>query len=250
MEIGIQSNLWGAEYHRDQLPKMLSEIAQAGYAGIEIGAHRFENLDHPGDFLSQVQSVDLHVSGIHTLGKFYFDGDLTYPTKAADFTQAVESAFMLVSGQPAEGKSQDDYKRMAEVLDRAGEICQARGITYCYHNHWWEIQNEQAELRALLELTDPKLVSLCLDIGWVERAGYSPAKVSAEFLDRIRYFHLKDTKGEKFFDLGEGTVDFPAWYNAVDGNGDFYMTHERDEVLPNAFESARISREYLMTIGL
>ena len=123
-------------------------------------------------------------------------------------------------------------------------------LTYCYHNHWYEIENQQAELRALCELTDPDLVSLCMDIGWVERAGYAPAEVSAEFLDRIRYFHLKDTQDSKFVDLGEGTVDFPVWFEAIAGKGNFYLTHERDEVLPNASESARNSRQYLGTIGL
>jgi sugar phosphate isomerase/epimerase len=43
----------------------------------------------------------------------------------------------------------------------------------------------------MLELTDPDLVSLCLDIGWVQRTGYSPAAISTEFVDRIRYFHIR-----------------------------------------------------------
>lgn len=250
MNIGIQSNLYNAEYHREKMPQMLTEIAQAGYAGIEIGAHRFENLDQAGDFLSPVQDLGLHVSGIHTLIKFYDAANLDYAKRAAEFTLAVKSRFMLVSGKSEEGKTRDDFKATAETLNRAGEICQEYGLIYVYHNHWFEIENQQKELRALCELTDPKLVSLCLDIGWVERAGYSPAEVSTAFLDRIAYFHLKDTQGEKFVDLGEGTVDFPAWYKAIEGNGDFYLTHERDEVLPNAFESARNSREYLRTIGL
>ncbi|HBX70114.1 MAG TPA: hypothetical protein DEH25_12240 [Chloroflexi bacterium] len=250
MDIGIQSNLWNAEYHREKRLQMLAEIAQAGYAGIEIGAHRFENLDHPQEFLTQVQRVGLQVAGIHTLGKFYLDGDLTYPTQAADFAQATESPFMLVSGERTAGRSRSDYERMAEIFNQVGEICQQRGLTYCYHNHWWEIENDQAELHTLLELTDPALVSLCLDIGWVQRAGYDPAVISTEFIERIRYFHIKDTVTEKFTDLGEGEVDFPAWWQASAGKGDFYLTHERDEVLPQAFESARASRDYLRTIGL
>jgi sugar phosphate isomerase/epimerase len=250
MDVGIQSNLYGAEYHRDQMPTMLAEIAQAGYAGIEIGAHRFESLDQPGIFLDQVQNEGLHVSGIHTLIRFYESGDLDYAKRAADFTKAVNSQFILVSGESRKGKTRDDYKVTAEILNQVGEICQEHGLIYVYHNHWYEIANQQEELRALCELTDPKLVSLCMDIGWVARAGYSPAEISAEFLNRIRYFHLKDIQGDKFVDLGSGTVDFPAWFEAVAGKGDFYLTHERDEVLPNAFESARKSREYLRKIGL
>ncbi len=250
MNIGIQSNLYDADYHREKMSQLLAEIARAGYAGIEIGAHRFDNLDQPGDFLSRVQDAGLHVSGIHTLIKFYNAGNLDYAKRAAEFTQAMKSQFMLVSGEADEGKTKDDYKATAEILNQVGEICQEHGLTYVYHNHWYEIENQQEELRALCELTDPRLVSLCLDIGWVERAGYSPAEVSIAFLDRIRYFHLKDTQSEKFVDLGQGKVDFPAWFRAIQDKGDFYLTHERDEVLPNAFESAKISREYLRSIGL
>ncbi|MFZ5818922.1 MAG: sugar phosphate isomerase/epimerase family protein [Chloroflexota bacterium] len=250
MEIGIQSNLWGPEYHREKLPGMLAEMAQAGYTGIEIGAHRFENLNRPDEFRAQVEAAGLHVAGIHTLGKFYFDGNPDYPTRAAEFTQAVGARFMLVSGEPDNGHTLQDYQRMAEVLNQAGKICQARGLTYCYHNHWWEIENEQAELRTLLDLTDPALVSLCLDIGWVKRAGCDPVEITAQFKTRIRYFHLKDTRGDKFTDLGQGTLDFPAWRQSIQSQGPFYFTHERDEVLPNAFESARTSREYLRGIGL
>ena len=179
--IGIQSNLWDAGYHRDKMPQLLAEIAEAGYAGIEIGAHRFENLDHPVEFLDMVNEAVLHVSGIHSLGKFYFDGDLAYAERAADFTKAVNAKFMLVSGDSREGKTPDDYKSMAEVLNRVGELCRERGISYCYHNHWWEIQNDQSDLRAICELTDPDMVSLCLDIGWVECAGASIVDVTVDF---------------------------------------------------------------------
>jgi len=250
MQIGIQSNLWGAEYHKEKLPQMLAEIAQAGYAGIEIGAHRFENLDHPDDFQRQVEKNGLHVAGIHTLGKFYFDGNLDYITSAANFTQAVKARFMLVSGEPAEGHTQAELQQISGVLNQAGKICQMHGLTYCYHNHWWEIENDQSELRALLDLTDPDLVSLCLDIGWVQRAGCNPVEVTARFKDRIRYFHIKDTRENKFTDLGQGAVDFQAWWQSIQNLGPFYFTHERDEVLPNALESARISRIYLKKIGL
>ena len=110
MDIGIQSNLWGPEFHREKMTIMLHEIAQAGYAGIEIGAHRFESLDHPTDFLIQVQDAGLHVSGIHTLVKFYDSVNLDYARKAAVFTKAVGSQFMMVSGEAKTGKTSEEQR--------------------------------------------------------------------------------------------------------------------------------------------
>ena len=250
MQIGIQSNIWGPEYHREKMPEMLAEIARAGYAGIEIGAHRFDNLDQPGDFLAQVQNEGLHVSGIHTLIKLYKSDSLDYAKRAAEFTKAVNSQFMLVSGEAGDGKNQKEHQSTAEILNQVGELCQQYDLIYVYHNHWFEIIDSAAELRALCELTDPELVSLCLDIGWVERAEASVVDVTTDFLDRIAYFHLKDTQGDRFVSLGDGMVDFPNWLSAIEGKGDFYLTYERDEFLPTALESAIKSRKYLRTLGL
>jgi sugar phosphate isomerase/epimerase len=251
MDIGINSNLWPEEVHRAEMPRILAEMAQAEYAGIEIGAQRVMDLYSPEVFLGMCAQNGLHISGIHTPIQRYNAGDLDYAKRAADYSQALETKFMLVSGREGTGKTQDEFKATAEILNQVGEICQERGLTYLYHNHWYEIANGAEELHTLCELTDPKLVSLCLDIGWVERAeGASVVDVTTEFLDRIAYFHLKDTKGEKFVSLGAGTVDFPGWLAAIEGKGDFYLTYERDEFLPTALESAISTREYLRTFGL
>jgi len=251
MDIGINSNLWPEEVHREDMPRILAEMAQAGYAGIEIGAHRVADFYSPEVFLGMCNREGLHVSGIHTPIRLYDEGDLDYAKQAADFSQALETKFMLVSGREGFGKSQDEFKATADVLNQVGKICQERGLTYLYHNHWYEIANGAEELHALCDLTDPSLVSLCLDIGWVERANdASVVDVTTEFLDRIAYFHLKDTKDEKFVSLGDGIVDFPGWLVAIEGKGDFYLTYECDEFLPTALENAIRTREYLRSLGL
>ena len=250
MDIGINSNLWPEEMHREDMPRILAEMAQAGYAGIEIGIHRVDDLYSPDVFLGMCAREGLHISGIHTPIRRYDEGDLDYAKQAADYSQALETKFMLVSGREGTGKSQDEFKATADVLNQVGEICQEHGLTYLYHNHWYEIVNDAEELHALCELTDPNLVSLCLDIGWVERAGASVVAVTTAFLDRIAYFHLKDTKDETFVSLGDGTVDFPGWLAAIEGKGDFYLTYERDEFLPTALESAIRTRAYLRSLGL
>ena len=250
MDIGINSNLWPEETHREEMTRILAEMAQAGYAGIEIGAHRVMDLYNPEVFLGMCAREELQVSGIHTPIQRYDEGDLDYAKRAADYSQAVETKFMLVSGREGTGKSQDEFKATADVLNKVGEICQERGLIFLYHNHWYEIVNDAEELHALCDLTDPNLVSLCLDIGWVERADASVVDVTTEFLERIAYFHLKDTKDDKFVSLGDGVVDFPGWLAAIQGKSDFYLTYERDEFLPAALESAIRTREYLRNLGL
>ena len=250
MDIGIQSNLWGTEEHGESLPSILVEIAEAGYAGIEIGAHRFKDLDHPEDFLKMVKENNLHVSGIHTIGRFYFDGNLDYLKKAARFTRAVECDYLLVSGDSKKNKSQAEMKMITNVLNEAGEICKEHGIAYCYHNHAFEFEDGGKEFQSLCESTNPNLVHLCLDIGWVERSGASPFEVAKKYRNRIRYLHLKDTLDGRFVNLGKGTVDLPAVIDLFDGGKDFYFTVELDEVVPNSLESAKKCRSFLKEMGL
>jgi sugar phosphate isomerase/epimerase len=238
------------EFHQEKLAQMLGEMAGAGYAGFEIGAQRLENLNAPEKFLSQVQAAELEIAGIHTSIRQYLDGDLDFAYKVADFCQAVQAPYMLVSAHPQLGETQAGLDSLIEVLNQVGTICQERDLTYCYHNHAWEIINDQRILHTIVEQTDRDSVSLCLDIGWVKRADSSLVEVSLDFLDRIRYFHVKDTVDEKFTDLGEGSVDIQTWWQAVQGQGDFYLTYERDEVLPDAFSSAKNSRNYLRQIGI
>ena len=157
---------------------------------------------------------------------------------------------MLVSGREGTGKSRDEFKATAEVLNQVGEICQERGLTFTYHNHWYEIVNDAEELHALCDLTDPNLVSFCLDIGWVERANASVVDVTTEFLERIAYFHLKDTKDDLWMEVGQGTVDFPGLFQVIEGRAWPWSVVEQDETQRTPLESARLSREYLEQQGV
>ena len=42
--------------------------------------------------------------------------------------------------EPEERKTFDDYKRLAELFNKAGEQTQKAGIQYCYHNHNFEFR--------------------------------------------------------------------------------------------------------------
>ena len=104
------------------MPRILAEMAQAGYAGIEIGAHRVMDFYSSEFFLGMCTQQGLHVSGIHTPIQRYNQGDLDYARRAADFSKALGTKFMLVSGIEGTGKTQDQYQATAEILNQVGEI--------------------------------------------------------------------------------------------------------------------------------
>ncbi len=254
MEIAVQTNVWSAERHRD-LNGLLAEVAAAGYAGFEIGAHRID-LTQPDAFRALADTHRLTPTGLHVHAELFnpaaMPDALERTAEAARFARAVGAACVLLSGRPKPaGKSNNDLEVEVQWLNRAGERCLQAGLPLFYHTHNWELADDLRELRWLMTRTDPALVSLALDIGWVERAGYAPAAVIGEFAGRIRYYHLKDTRDDRWTEVGRGTLDFPAALKAINAAGfDGWLTVERDEVLPEPLAGVRQSREFLKGLGL
>src|SRR5688572_3135883 len=88
----------------------------------------------------------------------------------------------------------DDWKWNAEQLNKLGEVAKKAGLQAGYHNHNMEFRtfNGVTAFDHLLKLTDPKLVTIELDLGWVVTAGLDPAKYIKQHADRISLLHVKD----------------------------------------------------------
>ncbi|MFP4395271.1 MAG: sugar phosphate isomerase/epimerase family protein [Anaerolineales bacterium] len=250
MKIGVQTRPWGPEMNQNQLPDILDDIVAAGYDGFEIGAQHLD-LAHPAAFQALLDERGLAVAGIHVGGEIY-DPDAVQQAmadleRAMAFAAEVGAPYLPFSGKLKEDKSEAEMQQQAASLNAVGERCQALGLTLCYHNHYWEIENDAAELRYLVEHTDPALVSFCLDLAWVKRGGDDPVNIARYLLDRDRigYFHLKDTTSDEWMELGRGEVDFSAVLPLITERYDGWLVVEQDEVQRAPVESARISREYL-----
>lgn len=255
MKIGVQTNAWSDDIHYQAIGRMVAEIAECGYDGLEIGAHRV-NLDQPAHFRKLVEAHNLKIAGIHTGGAIY-DGQamesvLAGLPRVAAFAAAAGSTNLMFSGRAKEGgKTAEDFKIEAGLLNRAGEIAHQHGLTLCFHNHYWEIEQDCRELDAICSLTDPALVSLCLDIGWVHRAGGSPVKVMQAYASRIAVIHLKDqVDNQHWTEVGSGVVDFPPIIKAAVEHPEWWLTVERDQPMPDAKASSLLSRIFLKTLGL
>ena len=255
MPVAIQSNVWFKHLHNSDLPGVLEQIARAGYDGAEIGAHKL-NLDDPDEFNALTARYGLVVAGIHIHGEIFTPAEIRANqenfTKAIHFAHAVQASCVLVSGRLKEGgKTDADLSAEVNSLHWLAGICQVQEMPLYYHTHNWELADDLRELRYLIENTDPEKISLALDIGWVQRAGYDPLKVIDEFYPRIRYFHLKDTIDERWTEVGQGMVDFRGLLANLNQCGySGWLTVERDGELENAFESAKTSRESLRDLGV
>ncbi len=153
----------------------------------------------------------------------------------------------------------EDYKVMADKCNHIGEQAKRAGLQLAYHNH-------NAEFKPLpggtgydefLKFTDPDLVKLELDCGWMSAAGLDPATYIGKYPDRYRLLHIKDFKptphplygGEdpEGTELGRGHVDYGPIFRAAKKAGiDWYYVEQEPPFkdMP-ALEAMKVNYKYL-----
>ena len=89
----------------------------------------------------------------------------------------------------------DDFKRIAERANRIGEEAKKAGVQFAYHNHTHEFRDLGAGktgYAVLLAETDPALVQMEGDCGWMVTAGANPVEFFQRYPKRYRVIHIKD----------------------------------------------------------
>lgn len=151
---------------------------------------------------------------------------------------------------PEERKSLDDYRRLVERLNRAGEECGRAGIQFGYHNHDFEFAPMEGRIPydLILEGTDARLVKMELDLYWITKGGQSPLAYFRKYPGRFPLVHVKDMDAgpeRNFTEVGRGTIDFKAIFAASKQAGIKHYFVEQDETPASPFDSIRTSIDYL-----
>lgn len=149
-----------------------------------------------------------------------------------------------------ERKTLDDYKRVIESLNKAGETCQKAGVQLAYHNHDFEFPplDGVVPYDLMLKETSPKLVKMELDLYWITKAGQSAEKYFAANPGRFALAHVKDMDNtpKKFFtEVGRGVIDFKQLLPQAKKAGVKHFFVEQDETPGSPFDSIKISYDYL-----
>lgn len=103
--------------------------------------------------------------------------------------------------------------RLLSVL--AGRLA-GHDITVCWHPHDVSLRDNAAITQEVVEQAgDP--VRLCLDLGWVVRAGEQPALLLRQFRDIAGTLHVRDVAPDGHWceAVGEGCLDLQAISEAV-----------------------------------
>jgi len=151
----------------------------------------------------------------------------TKMNELAGAAHVLGSSYVVLPSIPQDKRQTlDDYKKMAEAFNVIGEQAQREGLKFAYHNHGYGLHEMEGHipLNVILEQTDPRLVSLEMDIFWMTAGGGDPVEYLKTYPDRYRMMHLKDMKKLMHF-KGDGG-DPSQWIDLFQ-----YMTTVGDGVL-------------------
>jgi sugar phosphate isomerase/epimerase len=159
--------------------------------------------------------------------------DLTkHPERTFDAAEVIGHRYIVMPWlDPEDRRSLNDYRRVAEALNRAGELARARRLRVAYHNHDFELAPIDGVLPydLLLSETDPALVWFEMDFYWMTRGGGDPLAYFGRHPGRFHLCHLKDMdrRGE-MADVGAGRIDFRKILRkrAEAGLRHFYVEHD------------------------
>jgi sugar phosphate isomerase/epimerase len=162
------------------------------------------------------------------------------------------------------GVGLDGYRRVAAQLDKAGDACRKAGLALAYHAHAYEYEpiDGVRPIDLLLEETSAGHVGLELDTFWASIAGQDPAAMLDAHVGRVPLVHLKDkAKGipvqyderkvphEAFKEIGNGVIDFAAFFKRATAAGVKYFNVEQDYCIGSTpLESLRTSFANIRTL--
>jgi inosose dehydratase len=259
----------------------ISEMALAGFEGSEVGNK------YPRD--PAVLKRALELRGLCICNAWFSAYLTTRPYAEVERDFIVQRDFLhavgaRVIGAAEQGKSiqgkqdipvfdgkpcftDEEWKRLAEGLNRLGERAREKDMTLTYHHHMGTGVQTAEEIDRLMESTDEGLLSLLFDTGHLVFSGEDPAAVLAKHIARVRHVHLKDVRAgvleqvrrERLSFLsavkrgvftvpGDGGVSFPPLFEQLKRHGysGWYVVEaEQDPARANPLEYAMKARAFI-----
>ncbi|MBT8183259.1 MAG: sugar phosphate isomerase/epimerase [Eudoraea sp.] len=165
--------------------------------------------------------------------------------------QAMSSGqeYLICSSMPSRGQTVDNYKRVAEAFNTAGEACKRTGLKFGYHNHEYEFESENGKVLfdVLMENTSADLVHMELDLGWVIIGGKDPLDYFQKYPGRFPLWHLKDMNmaEKQSTEFGKGALDIAAMMNNIKASGVEHIFIEQEEYASGPMESMVHNMEFM-----
>ncbi len=238
---------------RDLLAKdfegTLRDVHSAGFVEVEAAGY-YERT--AAQFKQAVESAGLKCVSVH-----HSLGDLLSKPELIDYVHNLGASYLICSSPRTKDGSNheltlDDWKWNADQFNKMGEKTKFAGIQFGYHNHMHEFKKFDSVVAydELLKGTDPRLVTMEMDCGWVFAGGFQPVDYLTKHPDRFSLLHVKEmvmSEGKpKSTELGHGSIDYKAVFAAARNVKHYF--YEQEEFDIPAMQALKISADYLSNL--
>lgn len=256
-DLGLQ--LYTVRDEVKDLKNTLQKIAAAGYTNLEL--YGYANRMFFGNTVAQFATM-LKQNNLKTIsGHYGFADMLNAPDYNWDsWKYMLEDAtilghqYVVIPYLDEQHRTGDDFKRVAERLQKGAELSKAAGITTAYHNHNFEFEKEgdTTKYEILLNNTDPKLVKFEMDLYWMAYADQNPVDWFKKYPGRFPLWHIKDMEAATTADskgqtceVGKGIIDWKTIFAAQKLAGLDYAFVEQEQYRSPVFECIKTSANYM-----
>jgi sugar phosphate isomerase/epimerase len=237
---------------RNQLNKdfkgTLKQIAKIGYKNIEaygLGADgKYLGKVKPAEYKKMCKDLRMNLVSTHVN---YFEADDAQVHIDAGLESGLEYLIIPYLSEEMR-KTADDYKRIAENLNKVGAICNKAGLKFGYHNHAFEFEtvDGQIPMEILIENTDADKVTFEADLFWITNGGFDPIKFMSKYEGRFSCFHVKDAnKKLEAETVGKGIIDFASIFASNKKYLKYYFVE--DERTDTPIKNITAAYKYLST---
>ena len=285
LPIGIQLYVVGQDMQKDAAATVkkiaeigYKEVETAGFGSLKTAKELRKALDDNGlkcpsaHLPLKLNDLQASFDDAHALGCTYAsssvpqmwlssstppDPNMTDEQKKAFLAKARGS--MLAPLQP------DQFKQLADDMNKVGEAAKKAGLRFCAHNHTMEfaMDGDKPGYDYLLSHTDKNLVFFEIDCGWMTVAGYKPADYVKRYPGRVKMLHIKDfvpyPKGASTggpirpegAEIGQGVVNYKDIFAGVKGAGieHVFVEQEGPYSRMSAMQAAAVDYKYLHSLS-
>lgn len=273
-KLGLQLYTVRDEMAKDVEPT-LKAVSEMGYEVVEPAGYFDKTAE---EFRALLDKYNLEAVSVHQTHDVF----LSEPEKNVATLKTLGVKYCAIPWMGAENhKDNAGFEKAVEEILTVSKLLSESGITLLYHNHEFEFQKFEDKYLFdwLYETVGLNNLKPEIDTCWVAYGGENVVAYMKKYAGQIDCLHLKDfecdklgagpvydlidstgavdvsknreSRNFKFRPLGKGMQNFDAIIKAAEECGVKYLIVEQDQSYDTpSLESARISIEYLKSMGL
>lgn len=271
-KVGIQLYSLRDAMEKD-MDATLKAVKEMGYDYVEFAGYFGKSAEEVKAMLDKygLEAVSVH----QAIGLFEEEGQ-----KAVDYLKTLGVKYCAIPWYNLD-EFTSDWDATMDKFRNVSKLLSDNDINLMYHNHDFEFNKIDGEyiLDKLYATLPEGVIMPQLDTCWVHYAGVNPSDYIRKYSGRIEVLHLKDfvceklgggpvyalidedgneidkgskeDNGFKLVPVGSGIQDWPSILAAAEDAGVEYVIVEQDtSVDRDPMDAAKMSREYLRTLGI